>query len=372
LARPHRWLLEGGAKEFGEIMKCKLSALSEQYATGLKKHLSQGPRASLEPARRLGRRAMAIGLETLDVARIHERALASLEVRSSADGVIERAGIFFTETVAPIEGSHHAALQANARLKRLNKTLSQRTLELATSGQSLKQGIAQRKAAEAALEKSGGHYKTLLRESLALQKHLQHLTHRNQCSTVGGEKVGQPTGQWPQERACQHASAGGQVDPLGVHHYLVDEPFDFVVKNARPVRARWPRSILRPACIPDWLRGERRAASPPDDFADVGGYFFAGDAPKLAALDFLDAPVNLGFPGGFDLRVAGVQVFGQTAHQFPDFFRWPVAGFFNDLFQCQWHGGYHTMFGLWVQPWWPVRLAAWLPGDSGREPLAGT
>jgi signal transduction histidine kinase len=159
-------------------MKRKLSALSRRYVAALKQHLRQGPRANLEPARRLGRRAMAIGLETLDVARIHERALASLEVRSSADGIIERAGIFFTETVAPIEGSHQAALQASARLKRLNETLSQRTLDLAASGQSLRQGIAQRKAVEAALKKSGEHYRKLLADSLALQKHLQHLTHR--------------------------------------------------------------------------------------------------------------------------------------------------------------------------------------------------
>ena len=159
-------------------MKRKLSALSQRYATALKKHLSQGPRASLDPARALGRQAMAVGLETLDVARIHERALAALEARGSEDGIIERAGIFFTETVGPIEGTHRAALQASARLKRLNETLSQRTLDLAATGRSLRQGIAQRKAVEAALKKSGEHYRSLLEESLALQKHLQHLTHR--------------------------------------------------------------------------------------------------------------------------------------------------------------------------------------------------
>lgn len=159
-------------------MKQKLSALSQRYATALKKHLGQGPRASLDPARALGRQAMAVGLETLDLARIHERALAALEARGSEDGIIERAGLFFTETVGPIEGTHRAALQASARLKRLNETLSQRTLDLAASGRSLKQGVTRRKNVEAALKESGNRYKKLVEESLGLQKHLQHLTHK--------------------------------------------------------------------------------------------------------------------------------------------------------------------------------------------------
>jgi signal transduction histidine kinase len=49
---------------------------------------------------------------------------------------------------------------------------------LAASNRSLKQGIAQRKTAEAALKKSRKHYKALLEESLTLQEHLRHLTHQ--------------------------------------------------------------------------------------------------------------------------------------------------------------------------------------------------
>ena len=91
-------------------MKHKLIALSQQYVTALRKHLKQGPRASLQPARGLGRLAVASGLETLDVARIHEEALAALEASSSRDGIIERAEIFFTETITPIEKTHQHPL----------------------------------------------------------------------------------------------------------------------------------------------------------------------------------------------------------------------------------------------------------------------
>jgi signal transduction histidine kinase len=159
-------------------MKRKLNAMSQQYVTALKKHLKQRPGGDLQAARGLGRQAVAIGLETLDVARIHEGALATLEGSSSKDGIIERASIFFAEAITPIERTHWAALKANARLRELNKTLGRRTVDLAASNRSLKQGIAQRKNVEKALKKSEQHSQKLLGESRRLQKHLQRLTHR--------------------------------------------------------------------------------------------------------------------------------------------------------------------------------------------------
>ena len=159
-------------------MKRKLTRLSQCYASALREHLKQGPQASLQPARGLGRRAVAIGLETLDMARIHERALATLEASGSKDGLVKRADVFFTETLSPIEETHRAALKASTRLNRLNKLLGRRTEDLAATHRVLKQRIAQRKTVEAALRKSGEHHRTLLKESRALRKHLERLTHR--------------------------------------------------------------------------------------------------------------------------------------------------------------------------------------------------
>src|SRR5438093_5506515 len=82
----------------------------------LQKHLRQSPPAGLQSAGGLGRRAAALGLETLDVARIHEQALATLETSSSGDGIIKRAEIFFTEAITPIEKTHGVALEAKMRL----------------------------------------------------------------------------------------------------------------------------------------------------------------------------------------------------------------------------------------------------------------
>jgi signal transduction histidine kinase len=159
-------------------MKQKLIRLSQRYMTALQKHLKSRPRASLQPALRLGRQAVALGLETLELARIHEQALAELELSKSKDALIDRAEIFFSEAIAPIVETHRAARQSKNELNRLNGTLDRRTAELAATNRLLQRGITQRKSVEAALKKSGEHYARLLKESLQLQEDLRQLTHQ--------------------------------------------------------------------------------------------------------------------------------------------------------------------------------------------------
>jgi signal transduction histidine kinase len=159
-------------------MKQKLIRLSQRYVTALRKHLEQGPRASFSPALGLGRRAVALGLETLDLARIHERAVSALELSSRKDGFIGRAQIFFTEAIAPIEETHLAARKAKTHLHQLTETLGRRTAELAATNGQLRRGIVRRKTVEAALKKSGERYTRLLKDSLQLQEGLRQLTHR--------------------------------------------------------------------------------------------------------------------------------------------------------------------------------------------------
>ena len=159
-------------------MKKKLTGLSQRYVTVLRKHLKQGSRANLQPALGLGRRAVALGLETLELARIHERALATLEVNSSKNGFVKQAEIFFTEAITPIVETHRAARQSKLQLNRLNETLNRRTVELAATHRLLQRGIVRRKCVEAALKKSGAHYTRLLKDSLQLQEGLRQLTHQ--------------------------------------------------------------------------------------------------------------------------------------------------------------------------------------------------
>ena len=159
-------------------MKHKMARLAQRYAVALRKHLNEGQQASLHSARGLGRQAVGLGLETLDVARMHEGALAALDTASAADGSVERAELFFTEAITPIEKTHPAAVQADAHLDRVHQKLGRRTVDLAAANRSLKKTILRRKVVEKALKKRGGNSKTLLEESRRLQTHLRHLTHK--------------------------------------------------------------------------------------------------------------------------------------------------------------------------------------------------
>ena len=161
-------------------MKRRFLKLSRQYRSALRTHLAQGRQASLEPARGLGGQALAAGLETLDLAKLHEQILITevLPGRPAAkrSALIKQAGIFFAVAITPIEETHRSAQEATVLLKKFIETLSERTVELASSNLELNLEIAQRKVAEAALAKSEHHYSELLKQSDRLQEQLRRLS----------------------------------------------------------------------------------------------------------------------------------------------------------------------------------------------------
>jgi signal transduction histidine kinase len=159
-------------------MKRNLIQLSQQYVTALEKHLKQGPRASVLPAVNLGRRAVTLGLETLDLARMHEQALATLGLSQAQNAFTKLAGIFFNEANTVIEETHRAARQTQVDLGKLMATLGRRTKELAASHRQLERGVLRRKLMEEDFAKRGRHHQKCLEESLELQNRLRHLTHR--------------------------------------------------------------------------------------------------------------------------------------------------------------------------------------------------
>ena len=159
-------------------VKLNLNRLSEHYLAALRAHLAEGPRARLQPASLLGREAVGLGLETLELARIHERALTALELPNTKNGQLKRAEKFFNEANGCIEETHRASRQSTAHLSRLKEALDQRTAELAATNRQLKRGVVRRRVMQDALEKNGSHYKSTLEESLKLQNRLRQLTHR--------------------------------------------------------------------------------------------------------------------------------------------------------------------------------------------------
>jgi signal transduction histidine kinase len=157
-----------------------LTGLSRRYAAALRTYLKQGSRAALQPARGLGRKVMAAGLETLDVARIHEQALIALVLPNDSPGarfaMVRRAGRFFAEVIIPIEKTHRTAREASAHFGHLNQTLRQRSADLAVSNRQLQREILRRKGVEESLRKSEKHYGLLLEQSQRMQEQLRQLT----------------------------------------------------------------------------------------------------------------------------------------------------------------------------------------------------
>jgi two-component system sensor histidine kinase DegS len=154
-----------------------MKLLAGRYQAALQRHLRTGRAFNVQPALRLGRQAVALGMETLELARIHEQSLVALRLAGARNGIGKQAECFFTEVISPIVETHRAGRETKTQLSRLNEMLNRRTLELAATNRHLQRGIIQRKNAESALKRNGEHYTRLLKDSLQLQEGLRQLTH---------------------------------------------------------------------------------------------------------------------------------------------------------------------------------------------------
>ncbi len=152
------------------------------YRAALRRYLKPGASTSLRPAMKLGRQAVVLGLETLDLALIHEQCVMGqmklVGAPAARTRMILRARKFFAEAIVAMEETHRSALEANANLSRLNRGLSRRTSDLATSNRKLKKEIARRQTVEETLRKSELHSRRLLDHSRRLQEQLRHLSRR--------------------------------------------------------------------------------------------------------------------------------------------------------------------------------------------------
>ena len=143
---------------------------ARRYGRALALHGRTGSAASLRAALGLGRQAVALDLETLDVARIHELQQPGRPVHT------ERHTLFFNTAIRPIEMTHLAARKSDLDARRLTETLRQRTAESSASNRHLRQGIARRRSAETALRASGKRRAALLRTARRLQEKLRAQT----------------------------------------------------------------------------------------------------------------------------------------------------------------------------------------------------
>lgn len=163
-------------------MKQQRIGLSRRYAAALRQHLKSGTAANPPLAWRLGRDAVALGLTTLELARMHERAFATIvrvSGKSSQPMLRRQAETFFEEVNSPIEATHRALRRPKGRASRWQESLGERSKELANHYLQLgpRQGLPKR-AAEASAASGKVDHDARLTESLQLQNQLRQLTHR--------------------------------------------------------------------------------------------------------------------------------------------------------------------------------------------------
>ncbi len=162
-----------------DVLK-KANELAQQYEVALRRYLTQRPASHSKVAVRLGRKIVALGLETLDVVLIHEKVLIkqSLNADSTAlkNRIIKRAGQFFADVITPLEEGHRVAREANIQLSRMNAALSQRTRDITRSNLQLKKEVARRKVVEETLLKSEQQSRKLLCEAQLFQEKLRLLS----------------------------------------------------------------------------------------------------------------------------------------------------------------------------------------------------
>jgi signal transduction histidine kinase len=160
----------------------KLPAFARSYLAALRKHVKDDAASVPIAAKALGLRAVEVGLETLDLAKIHEEALIAVvspdEPASARGKKVRLAGQFFAEAITPIELTHRGAREANVHLKVMVEELVQRTNELTDSNQALLNEISQRKALEESLRNSEQASRQLLEKSCVLQEELRLLSRR--------------------------------------------------------------------------------------------------------------------------------------------------------------------------------------------------
>jgi signal transduction histidine kinase len=158
------------------------AAWSGDYRTALQHFLQQTQPSIPAEAQELGERAVALGLDTLFMAKHHDHALAPLV---PSDATMENrlkltavASLFFQEALRPLELTHPAAKEQQADLEELHETLDQRTADLAASNRALKQETAERIAATDTSHERTRESTQLLADSRVLEQQLQTMARR--------------------------------------------------------------------------------------------------------------------------------------------------------------------------------------------------
>jgi signal transduction histidine kinase len=163
-------------------MKNSRKELAGWYLAALRAHLGKKRGAYSGRAQGLGRAAMAGGLALLDLAVVHEEALAVLaathDFANPRNEALKQAGLFFRHALIPLEASERSIRENNQHLREHNETLRMHTVALARGNNRLEREISRRKDGEATIIQGKEQYRMLFEESQVMQKKLRLLTHQ--------------------------------------------------------------------------------------------------------------------------------------------------------------------------------------------------
>jgi len=126
----------------------------------------------------LGRQAVALGLETLELAEIHRSAIAALGISKGRGDLHKLAECFFAEATTPIVVLHSAACRNTRKLNQLKRALRERTSALSQARRTLRHNVVKRRSTEAALKANSRHCGDLLRESNLVRDGLRLLARK--------------------------------------------------------------------------------------------------------------------------------------------------------------------------------------------------
>jgi signal transduction histidine kinase len=105
------------------------------YRDALQRYLRHGGEAALQRAYEIGRRGLGEGVGVLSMIAMHHEAIT--EIFANGRGpkpvseALNRAGMFFSESMSPFEMTHRAVGEANEALRRMNQALEDEVKRIA-------------------------------------------------------------------------------------------------------------------------------------------------------------------------------------------------------------------------------------------------
>jgi two-component system sensor histidine kinase DegS len=161
-------------------MKITREELSAQYRAALRAYLAQRSPKAPSAAPKLGRTAVAAGLSTLDLARMHEKAVRASAITDGLFGPgsqsVRRARAFLARALAPAKAEQRLIRRKNQELLRRIEILRRHGAAIARGNRRLEREVARRKAGQVKIAQANQRYRTLFLESQVMQDKLRQLT----------------------------------------------------------------------------------------------------------------------------------------------------------------------------------------------------